>query len=311
MLIRRLHAGRARPRRATARLREELEASSPKRIEDLAACGSPRVMASKNRAIFPLSSSLDVERVRRDFPALAQKVHGHPLVYLDNAATTQKPTLVLDRIRSSYIEECANIHRGVYQLSERATAAHEAAREKVRAFLGAEKTSEIVFVRGATEAINLVAQSYGRARHRRRRRNPHHRRWSTIRTSCRGRCCAKSAARILKVAPMDDNGDLDRRRIRKAPWPANQAGCLHLGLERPRHRQSGQGHDRGRPSRRRRGPGRRRAGRAPPRARRAGSRLRFPGFLRPQDLRPDRHRRALRQASACWKRCRPGRAAAT
>jgi cysteine desulfurase / selenocysteine lyase len=110
-----------------------------------------------------LASSLDVERVRRDFPALAQKVHGYPLVYLDNAATTQKPGVVLDRIRKSYLEECANIHRGVYQLSERATAAHDEARDKVRAFLGAERASEIIFVRGATEGINLVAQSYGRA----------------------------------------------------------------------------------------------------------------------------------------------------
>jgi cysteine desulfurase/selenocysteine lyase len=110
-----------------------------------------------------LASSLDVERVRRDFPALAQKVHGYPLVYLDNAATTQKPSAVLDRIRKSYLEECANIHRGVYQLSERATAAHDEARDKVRAFLGAQKTSEIIFVRGATEGINLVAQSYGRS----------------------------------------------------------------------------------------------------------------------------------------------------
>ncbi len=109
-----------------------------------------------------LSSRLDVERVRHDFPALLQKSHGFPLVYLDNAATTQKPNLVLDRIRQSYIDECANIHRGVYQLAERATAAHDAARDKVRAFLGADKPSEIVFVRGATEGINLVAQTYGR-----------------------------------------------------------------------------------------------------------------------------------------------------
>jgi len=110
-----------------------------------------------------LSNNLDVERVRKDFPALAQRIHGYPLVYLDNAATTQKPSVVLDRIRRSYIDECANIHRGVYQLSERATAAHEAAREKVRQFLGAENTGEIIFVRGATEGVNLVAQSYGRA----------------------------------------------------------------------------------------------------------------------------------------------------
>ena len=163
-------------------------------------------MAGKNRG-FSLSNSLDVERVRRDFPALAQKVHGHPLVYLDNAATTQKPNLVLDRIRKSYIEECANIHRGVYQLSERATAAHEAAREKIRAFLGAEKTSEIVFVRGATEAINLVAQSYGRARIGAGDEilvtaMEHHSNivpWQML-------CQERGAS--LKVAPMDDNGDL-------------------------------------------------------------------------------------------------------
>jgi cysteine desulfurase/selenocysteine lyase len=163
-------------------------------------------MATKNRGI-PLSSSLDVERVRRDFPALAQKIHGHPLVYLDNAATTQKPNAVLDRIRKSYIEECANIHRGVYQLSERATAAHEAAREKIRNFLGAEKTSEIVFVRGATEGINLVAQSYGRSHIGAGDEilvtaMEHHSNivpWQML-------CQERGAS--LKVAPMDDNGDL-------------------------------------------------------------------------------------------------------
>jgi cysteine desulfurase/selenocysteine lyase len=154
-----------------------------------------------------LSNSLDVERVRRDFPALAQKVHGHPLVYLDNAATTQKPTAVLDRIRTSYIEECANIHRGVYQLSERATASHEAAREKIRQFLGALLTSEIVFVRGATEGINLVAQSYGRSQLGEGDEilitaMEHHSNivpWQML-------CQARGAR--LRVAPMDDNGDL-------------------------------------------------------------------------------------------------------
>jgi cysteine desulfurase/selenocysteine lyase len=163
-------------------------------------------MATQHRGS-SLSSSLDVERVRRDFPALAQKIHGHPLVYLDNAATTQKPNAVLDRIRRSYIEECANIHRGVYQLSERATAAHEAAREKVRHFLGAKQTSEIVFVRGATEAINLVAQSYGRSHIGEGDEilvtaMEHHSNivpWQML--------CHERGA-ILKVAPMDDNGDL-------------------------------------------------------------------------------------------------------
>jgi cysteine desulfurase/selenocysteine lyase len=154
-----------------------------------------------------LSNNLDVERVRRDFPALAQKIHGHPLVYLDNAATTQKPLVVLDRIRRSYVEECANIHRGVYQLSERATAAHEAAREKVRQFIGAENGSEIVFVRGATEGINLVAQSYGRAHIRAGDEilitaMEHHSNlvpWQML--------CQERGAH-LKVAPIDDNGEV-------------------------------------------------------------------------------------------------------
>jgi cysteine desulfurase/selenocysteine lyase len=154
-----------------------------------------------------LSSPLDVERVRRDFPALAGKAHGHPLVYLDSAATAQKPLAVLDRLRRSYLEECANIHRGVYQLSERATAAHEAARDKVRRFLGAEQASEIVFVRGATEGINLVAQSYGRSQIRRGdeiliSEMEHHSNivpWQML---------AEERGAHLKVAPMDDRGDL-------------------------------------------------------------------------------------------------------
>lgn len=154
-----------------------------------------------------LASSLDVERVRRDFPALAQKVHGHPLVYLDNAATTQKPNAVLDRIRRSYLDECANIHRGVYQLSERASAAHDAAREKVQAFLGAEHASEIIFVRGATEGVNLVAQSWGRSNV-----GPgdevlitameHHSNLVPWQMLCQER------GATLQVAPIDERGDL-------------------------------------------------------------------------------------------------------
>src|ERR1044071_4106713 len=104
-----------------------------------------------------------VETVRRDFPILAQKVHGKPLVYLDNGATSQKPRAVVDAVRRYYEEENSNIHRGVHYLSERATAAYEASREKVRGFLNAGKAQEIIFLRGTTEAINLVAHSYGRA----------------------------------------------------------------------------------------------------------------------------------------------------
>jgi cysteine desulfurase/selenocysteine lyase len=104
----------------------------------------------------------DVERAREDFPILRQKVHGKPLVYLDNSATTQKPQVVLDCLRRYYSADNANIHRAVHQLSERATRAYEEARHKVRDFLGAASTREVVFVRGATEGINLVAQSWGR-----------------------------------------------------------------------------------------------------------------------------------------------------
>ncbi len=107
-------------------------------------------------------AGLDVMRLREDFPILRQKVHGKPLVYLDNGATSQKPQTVIDVLDRYYSEENSNVHRGVHYLSERATAAYEGAREKVRRFINAATTEEIVFVRGTTEAINLVAQSYGR-----------------------------------------------------------------------------------------------------------------------------------------------------
>ncbi len=105
----------------------------------------------------------DVEAVRADFPALGQQVHGRPLVYLDNAATTFKPRPVIDAARRAFERECANVHRGAHALAEAATGLYEAARLRARDYLGAASGSEIVFVRGTTEAINLVAQSYGRA----------------------------------------------------------------------------------------------------------------------------------------------------
>jgi cysteine desulfurase/selenocysteine lyase len=106
--------------------------------------------------------SLDVARIRRDFPQLARKVHGDkPLVYLDNAATTQKPQSMLDALERYYTSECSNVHRGLHELSVKATADYEGAREKARDFIGAADSSEIIFVRGTTEAINLVAHSYG------------------------------------------------------------------------------------------------------------------------------------------------------
>ena len=102
----------------------------------------------------------DVQKIRADFPILQRKVYGKPLVYLDNAATTQKPLSVLDAMRDEYLNVNANVHRGVHYLSQQATDLHEAAREKVRQFINARKTEEIVFTRGTTEAINLVASSF-------------------------------------------------------------------------------------------------------------------------------------------------------
>ncbi len=151
-----------------------------------------------------------VQAWRADFPILARRVHGKPLVYLDNAATAQKPDAVIDTVERYYREINANIHRGVHTLSEEATNAYEAARDKVRAFLNAADRREIVFVRGATEAINLVAQSYGRPRlgpgdevlisHMEHHANivP----WQML--------CEQTGAR-LRVAPITDAGEIDQR----------------------------------------------------------------------------------------------------
>ncbi len=155
-----------------------------------------------------LSGRLDIASVRRDFPILARPVHGKRLVYLDSAASAQKPRAVIDAGRRVYETEYANIHRGVYELSERATAAYEGAREKMRALLNARDSREIVFVRGATEAINLVAQSYGRrflstGDEILLTQMEHHANivpWQMLR---------EERGVVLKVAPIDDSGELD------------------------------------------------------------------------------------------------------
>lgn len=107
-------------------------------------------------------SALDILAIRKDFPILDQQVNGFDLAYLDNAASSQKPTQVIESIAEYYRQDNANVHRGVHRLSQRATDAYEASREKVRDFVNAKSDKEIVFVRGATEAINLVAQSFVR-----------------------------------------------------------------------------------------------------------------------------------------------------
>jgi cysteine desulfurase/selenocysteine lyase len=110
------------------------------------------------------NGSYDVERIRADFPALGMQVYGKPLVYLDNAASAQKPQAVLDRLTHAYEAEYANVHRGLHYLANAATEAYEGAREKVREFLNAERSEEIVFTRNATEAVNLVAYTFGKER---------------------------------------------------------------------------------------------------------------------------------------------------
>jgi cysteine desulfurase/selenocysteine lyase len=150
---------------------------------------------------------LDVERVRADFPILEQQIRGKRLVYLDSAATSQKPRAVIDAIANYYLEDNANVHRGVHLLSERATEAYEGARGKVKRFINAAHDHEIVFVRGTTEAINLVAQTYGRSRVRAGDEilitaMEHHSNivpWQLL--------CEEKGA-VLRVAPIDDEGQL-------------------------------------------------------------------------------------------------------
>jgi cysteine desulfurase/selenocysteine lyase len=152
--------------------------------------------------------ALDVARIRADFPILATRVHGKPLVYLDNAATTQKPRPVIEAITRYYTDENANVHRGVHWLSARATEAFDAARARVARFIGAAAPAEIVFVRGTTEAINLVAQSFGRTFLRAGDEvlitgMEHHANivpWQLLRDQ---------AGVVLRVAPITDAGELD------------------------------------------------------------------------------------------------------
>jgi cysteine desulfurase / selenocysteine lyase len=160
----------------------------------------------------------DVASVRRDFPILQERVHGRPLIWLDNAATTQKPQSVIDRISYFYEHENSNIHRAAHELAARATDAYEDARTKVAHFLNASSSKEIVFVRGATEAINLVAQSWGR-RHIGKDDEivitwiEHHANivpWQML--------CAEKGAR-LRVAPVDDDGQIILEEYEKLLGP--------------------------------------------------------------------------------------------
>src|ERR1043166_7125873 len=109
----------------------------------------------------PKKKTMDWAALRNDFPVLNQQVHGHPLIYFDNAATTQKPRVVLDTLRHYYERDNANVHRGIHELSNRATASFEAARARAAKFINARSADEIIFTRGTTEGINLIAQAWG------------------------------------------------------------------------------------------------------------------------------------------------------
>lgn len=154
---------------------------------------------------------LDINKIRADFPILSEKIYNKDLVYFDNAATTQKPLRVIEKIAEGYCKKNANIHRGVHFLSQEATEAHEAAREAVRAFINARKSSEIIFTRGTTESINLVANSFGELLSEGDEiilsQMEHHSNivpWQLLQNR-------KNV--VLKVIPFDENGELDLTQL--------------------------------------------------------------------------------------------------
>jgi len=169
---------------------------------------------------------LDVDKVRADFPVLQQRVNDRPLVYLDNAATTQKPVQVIETLDRYYREYNSNVHRGVHTLSEKATAAFEHARSKTRTFINASSDREVIFVRGATEGINLVAQSYGRSKLGEGdeiiiSEMEHHSNivpWQLL--------CEQTGA-ILRIIPINDNGELIMDEYEKLLRP--KTGIVAIG----------------------------------------------------------------------------------
>jgi cysteine desulfurase/selenocysteine lyase len=196
-------------------------------------------------------NGLDVQKVRKDFPILRHKVHGKPLVYLDNAATTQKPEAVLKALERYYTSECSNVHRGLHRLSVTATASYEGARGKIAEFVNAREAREIVFVRGTTEALNLVAHSYGAQRIKAGDEilitaMEHHSNivpWQLL--------AERSGAR-LRVAPIDDDGQLILEEYDKLLGPRTRlVSAVHisnvLGTRNPVKRMIEMAHAKGIP----------------------------------------------------------------
>jgi cysteine desulfurase/selenocysteine lyase len=198
--------------------------------------GLPSLPATSPAGHGSVLPAFNVEAVRRDFPALHQKINGKPLIWLDNAATTHKPQSVIDATSHFYSRDNSNIHRAAYELAERATRAYEGARDKVKNFIGAADAKEIVFLRGTTEAINLVAQSYGR-------KNigagdeilittiEHHANivpWQLL---------AEQTGAVIRVAPVNDRGELNfdqfaallsgRTKLVSVAHVANSLGTIH------------------------------------------------------------------------------------
>lgn len=198
-----------------------------------------------------MSAAFDLEAIRRDFPALDQQVHGRDLVYMDNAATTQKPRAVIDAVRNFYERDCSNVHRGVHALSQRATVAYESSRTTIRKHIGAHDSREIVFTRSTTEAINLVAASFLRPR-----LQPgdeilisemeHHSNivpWQLLR---------ESTGAVLKMIPITDEGEIDLEAYERMLGPKTRlVGIVHvsnaLGTVNPVKEMIAMAHEKGIP----------------------------------------------------------------
>ncbi len=248
-----------------------------------------------------------VHAQRAAFPILDQQVHGQPLIYFDNAATTQKPRSVLEALRHYYEHDNANVHRGIHELSNRATAAFEAARVRAAKFINARSADEIIFTRGTTDGINLVAQAWG-SKHLKAgdvillTEMEHHSNivpWQLL--------AERTGARLVYLPVTGDIGLLDLDRLDEFLTPrvklfamthiSNSLGTINPVAELcARARRLGVTTPRGRRPKRR-----------PPAPRRPGNRLRLPRFLRPQDVRADGHRGPLwAPGSACRHASLPG-----
>ena len=228
-----------------------------------------------------VAAPYDVETIRRDFPILSRTVYGKPLVYLDNGASAQKPKAVIDAVTHAYTDEYANVHRGLHFLSNAATEKYEEAREIVRRFLNAAQPDEIIFTKNATEAINLVAASYGMDVRRGRRDRaldhgaPLQHRAVEFPPRAEGRRHQMGAGRRRRHLP--------DRRIREAADRPDEDRRHHPHVERPRHGRAGEGGVPDRACPRHPGAGRRQPGRGASASRRARRRLRLLLLHRPQD----------------------------